>query len=523
MAGLNFSYPPLQLSIDAICPQFCEPAAFAKHINSEFSKFLAVYNAGRTNVKTHVMLVNPPYPVGAPQSRFLPLGLAYLAAVLEEKGNEVTVIDCQAAGFDVRRFERELERARPEIVGVTASTLTYKPAIEIVKTAKASCPECLTVMGGPHVTVMDQQTLEEQPSVDVIVRREGEQTLLELAEKKHEGKLQRFNEIAGITFRIGKQIVRTSDRPFIQNLDVLPHPAYGRFPLSEYKVAGKMYLPIITSRGCPFQCTFCLASKMCGKRFRARSPRTVVDELEWLRDEYGADAFAFYDDTFTFDEKRAYDICEEIIRRRVGIPWDCRTRVDRVNRKILVKMREANCRLIHYGIESGSQKMLDSMKKGTTTEQNAKAIKLTKDVGIAVAISVVVGYPGETVELLRETVEFIKKTEPDYIYACEAIPYPGTELYDLLKDLGWRIDPDWNHYDEQTRVFENPSLPRDRLDEIRGELYDWFFSPTYLLRKSLDGDFYSQIMARAALNHLLWRIKLPRKLFSAAKLVLPKR
>jgi anaerobic magnesium-protoporphyrin IX monomethyl ester cyclase len=256
---------------------------------------------------------------------------------------------------------------------------------------------------------------------------------------------------------------------------------------------------------------------MCGKRFRARSPRNVVDELEWLKDTYGADAFAFYDDTFTFDRNRALDICEEMKNRNVRLPWDCRTRVDRVSKEVLAKMRDANCQLIHFGVESGSQKMLDAMKKGTTIEQNERAIKWAKEVGISVVISVVVGYPGETTDMLRQTLDFIRRTEPDYVYMCEAVPYPGTELYNLLKDLGWEMSSDWSQYHEQTQVFKSPLLPLQKIEETKKAFYDHFFSTSYYLRKSRRRDFYSQIMARTAFNHLLWRIKLPTWVFANFK------
>jgi radical SAM superfamily enzyme YgiQ (UPF0313 family) len=148
---------------------------------------------------------------------------------------------------------------------------------------------------------------------------------------------------------------------------------------------------------------------------------------------------------------------------------------------------------------------------------------MAKDSGIAVAISVVVGYPGETAELLKETFKFIQKTEPDYVYACQAIPYPGTEMLEELKKLGWKVSYDWNLYDEQTAVFENPLLSSKEIEELRGKFYDDFFSPAYLLSKTLRRDFYSQTMAHAALNHLLWRINLPKWIFSSYRKILPKK
>jgi radical SAM superfamily enzyme YgiQ (UPF0313 family) len=464
-----------------------------------------------------IALINPPYPRGAPESIFLPLGIGYLAAFLENGGYDVNVIDCQVFRPTQEQLEDELRQRQPNVVGVTASTLTYKPATEIVKTAKETLPECLTIMGGPHVTVLDKETLIQNPEVDVIVRKEGEQTLLELLKVFSESGTRNFNEILGITFRENGQVIRNPDRPFIQNLDELPYPAFKFFPLKKYLFFGKTYLPIITSRGCPFQCTFCMASQMCGRRFRVRSPGNVVDELELLRDEYGADAVTFYDDTFTFDMNRVYKICEEMKKRRIHLPWDCRTRVDMISKELLDTMRSANCQLIHFGVESGSQRILNAMKKGTTVEQNERAIKWAKEADILVAISVIIGYPGETKETLKQTMDFIQKTEPDYVYVCLPTPYPGTELYDHLKVLGWKLSTEWEHYDEQTLVFENPNFPAEKIIEARRKFYNHYLSPSYILHKSLRRDFYSRIMARIALNDLLWRMKLPRGISATLK------
>jgi radical SAM superfamily enzyme YgiQ (UPF0313 family) len=471
----------------------------------------------------NITLVNPPSPRGAPSARYIPLGLGYLIANIEKKQFETNVIDYQAKPVTNEELKINLYRKQPKIVGVTTSTLTYKSATEIIKIVKQTIPDCVTILGGPHVTVLDKQSLTELPELDIIIRGEGEQTLLEIAQTIAIKKTKEIANIEGITFRERGKLIRNVDRSFIKDLDKLPHPAFDHFNLDKYTINGKRYLPIITSRGCPFQCTFCLASKMCGNEFRTRSPKKVVNELEWLRDKHKADIFAFYDDTFTFNINRAYEICELMIRKGFDIPWDCRTRVDRINPKILAKMKKANCQLIHFGVESGSQKMLNSMKKGTTVQQNAKGIQMTKEAGISVAISVVVGYPGETPELLKETFDFIRKTKPDYVYACQAIPYPGTEMADKLKELGWKVSQDWNLYDEQTAVFENPLLSSKQIDQMRGKFYDEFLSPTYFLRKSIKNDFYSQTMARAALNHLLWRISLPNWLFSGFRKLVPKK
>ena len=328
-------------------------------------------------------LVNPPPLKGVYRHQlYLPMGLAYLAAVLEEDGHEVTVIDCPALEMNLEQLKTKLASIEPNVIGITSMTPTIQSTLLSARAAKEACPDAMVVLGGPHATFMDEQVLAEEEAVDIVARGEGEETLLELAQNVSNPK--GLNRIEGITFRNNGQTVRTPNRSFIQNLDELPRPAYKYFPLEKYRLFGRRILPIMTSRGCPSQCSFCTTAQMFGKAFRARSPKSIVDELEWLRDVHGADAFSFYDDTFTLDKKRALKICEEIRNRKIGLPWDCQTRVSVVSKEILLKMREANCQQVFFGVESGCQKILDAVKKGTTVEQNEKAIRLAKDAGLFV-------------------------------------------------------------------------------------------------------------------------------------------
>jgi anaerobic magnesium-protoporphyrin IX monomethyl ester cyclase len=463
----------------------------------------------RKSVK--IALVNPPPQPGAFVHYQSPLiGLAYLAAVLEKNGYEVTVADCPPLNMTYEGLKREVVSLEPDIVGITSVTVTFSSALQAARVIKEVYPRTIIVLGGPHVTVMDEKTLSEQPETDIVVRGEGEQTMLELADIVSKSNLKNLGEVAGITFRKNGQIVRTPDRPLIQNLDQLPYPAYKFFPLRNYRLFGKLILPVISSRGCPFQCAFCLAPRMAGKRFRARSPKNVVDELEWSRDAYEPDAFTFHDETFTYDKKRVFEICDEMKNRHIGLPWDCSTRVDQITKEVLAKMRAANCQLVSFGVESGSQKILNAMKKGTMVEQNERAIRWAKEVGISVTISVIIGYPGETVDTLEQTLDFIRRTEPDDVHMSLATPYPGIELCDLMKEKGYKTCEDWSRCDMQTSVFENPFLSVD-LRETRRRFYNHFYSVSYVLRRWFEGTFYSRIMARAALNQLFWRVRLPAR------------
>ena len=463
----------------------------------------------KTN-ETKIALVNPPLPKRLHHPLYPPIGLAYLAAVLEQDGHEIKIIDCPVCGVDHEKLKAELASFAPMLIGITSMTPTILSAFQSARVAKEACPDSTVVLGGPHATFMSKQILSQEAAVDIVVRGEGEKTILELAQ--HSPNLDSLHKIKGITFKNHDgQITQTPNRPFIQNLDELPLPAYKYVPLERYRIFGRTHLQVTTSRGCPYQCSFCISSQMFGAKFRARSPKNVVDELEWLRDVHGANGISFCDDTLTLDRQRILEICEEIKNRKIGLPWGCLTRVDRVSKEVLAKMREAKCQLIHFGVESGSQKILDAVKKGTTVGQNEKAIKLTKEEGLFVAVSVIVGYPGETKDTVEKTMDFIRKTEPDDVWLAIATPYPGTELRTLVESRGWKMSEDWSLYDIAHPVFENPILPSEEISKIRETFYNGFYSPLYVFRQTvkgyLKGNFYSQIMARIALNYMMWRFK----------------
>ena len=361
---------------------------------------------------------------------------------------------------------------------------------------------------GPHATFADKEILMAEKAVDVVVRGEGEETLLELAQSPD---LQKVGDIKGITFRRGTEIIQAPIRPFIQNLDALPRPAYKFIDIKKYWIAGRKLLPIITSRGCPFQCPFCVASQMFGARFRARSTKSVLDELEWLRDEYGAEGVAFQDDTLTFDKKRAMDICDGIIERKIDLHWGCGTRADVVTKEVLAKMSKAHCDETMFGVESGCQWMRDVLRKRVTTEQCENAIKWAKEADLFVTVSVILGYPGETKETLQETLDFVRRVEPDDVWLCHATPYPGTELRALVEKNGWKMSSDWKLYNTMNPIFEDPAFPAKEIAEMRKTFYNKFYNGRYILRQAvkgyLRGNLYSKIMTRTAVNYNLWRAK----------------
>jgi anaerobic magnesium-protoporphyrin IX monomethyl ester cyclase len=435
------------------------------------------------------------------------IGLAYLAAVLEKDGHQVMVIDCPPQHLTYKNIDQEIGRFQPDIVGITSVTATFKSALKVAQNTKQTCPQATVVLGGPHVTIGDDQFLLQHPEVDVVVKGEGEQTIVELS--RYLSGQRVLNDISGIAFRNNGQVVRTANRPCIQNLDDLPYPAYHYFPLIKYRIFKKIGVPMLTSRGCGSGCSFCLVPHIAGNNFRARTPASVVNELEYIKSRYQVDFVTFNDEIFTYDKKRVLDICSGIKQLRINVPWDCQTRVDLVSKDLLHAMKEANCQLINFGVESANQNILNAMGKGTTVQQNATAIRMAKEAGLSVTVSLLLGYPGESDHTIHQTIDFIKRTEPDDLYLFLATPFPSTQLHDAVGDLGWKMSQDWDSYEMQTASFENLWVPFDRINKMREVFYNQLYSPAYILRQSAKGTIYSKIMVENALHQLLWRIKLP--------------
>ena len=451
-----------------------------------------------------ITLVNPPYPKAShAHPALIPLGLCYLGAVCEKNGYEVSVIDCQAEKLEYAELRRRLEKTAADVIGMTSTTLTYKSALKVAALAKEVSPSCTTVLGGCHATFWDENALKECPSLDVIVRREGEITLIELL-KKLESKDDLVG-VQGITFRGSDGgIIRNEDRPFIENLDDLPIPAHHLLPLNSLKKLGKVIFPLTTSRGCVYWCDFCTAVRMFGKRYRMRSPINVVNEIETIMRKFGATQFTFYDDAFTVDPNRSEQICDEIMRRKLRIQWDCETRVDMVTKELLQKMKASGCIAVWFGVESGSQRILEKMHKRIKLEQTKKAYKMAHDLGLMTVASVVLGFPGDTEETVWETVNFVKQLNTNDVGFYLATPYPGTPLYDQVKEKGWLKITDFNRYDTATPIFETPYLSMERLNEIRVKAYQQFYlRPTYILRMLGKGGIYGVSSVKTSMAYLL--------------------
>ena len=410
-----------------------------------------------------VALVAPPYPLEEAPSP--PLGICYIASSLEAMGAEVILIDYIVSRYSREKLTKELESFRPDIVGVTSVTMNFPQAVDIVKTTKAYDPSIITMMGGPHVSFDAMSTLIKYPEIDIIVMGEGERTVMELMQCIREK--DSWNKVDGIAFKKDGQVVITRPRELIRDLDSLPMPDRDILPVSRYLALG-FPVSITTSRGCPYQCIFCVGRRMVGNRIRVRTAPHVADEIEQIL-SYGFPRINIADDLFTANRKWVTELCTEIKKRGLKFSWSAFARVNTVDRELLETMREAGCDTVSFGIESGNPEMLKRIKKGITLEHARKAVKACKEAGITAHASFIVGLPGETRETLRETSEFAESLDIAYGYHFLA-PFPGTTVRDEIDRFDLEIlTDDWSRYDANSAIVRTSSLSPEEINEFVAE------------------------------------------------------
>ena len=408
-----------------------------------------------------------------------PMGLAYVASVLEQNGHKVSVLDCLVEKSDKRDVELCVSREKPDFVGIQAFTPSVHYAIEIAETVKGIDHEIKVVLGGAHPTVLPEATLGMSDSVDFIVRHEGEYVFLNLINALEKGAdYSSLKEIKGISFRCDGKTINTPNAPLVMDLDNIPFPALHLLPVDEYQYFGakKEIYSLISSRGCPYSCEFCASSLI--KKWRGRSAKNIVDEMEYAREKFGYAGFAFMDDLAAFKRDRIFEICNEMRERNLDFAWGVTARVDNLDKQILTEMEDTNCRCIFLGVESGSQEILDRMKKGITLEQIRKAFKWINELGMDSIASVTLGFPGETRESVEQTTKFVIKLDPGVLVISAATPYPGTPYFQrameeglLPKDLS-KID--WRDFTMYDAAIGNENLTRDEVDKLIVEFYNRF-------------------------------------------------
>jgi len=361
-----------------------------------------------------------------------PLGLGYIASALESRGHTVSIVEGISYGDSLSDALELITRQKPDIVGYTATSQARIRAMELIKMVKQQ-NRVFSVAGGPHFAPTGKEALEAIEELDVVVKGDGELTMCELAEAYNQGK--NLENIRGIIYRKGSQIAETQDRPIDTNLGEIPSPAYHLFHLEKYRCTLEgTNLPsigVVSSRGCPNNCIFC-ANKILRKNFlRLREPNKFVDEIEFLKNKYGYRAFDFWDDTLTMSRMHIERICEEILRRGLDIKWFARARVNTVDAGILSLMKRAGCIAISYGVESGSERILKVVNKGTNVAQAEEAVRISAELGFIVSAYFIVSLPNETLSDIDATLALMKqfsKYKNVHNYYCFVMIYPGTDL-----------------------------------------------------------------------------------------------
>jgi len=414
------------------------------------------------------------------------MGLALIAAVLEKAGYQVSIIDANALNLSLEAVIPLITNA--DVVGITAMTPTINAAIDIAHYVKQAYPDLLIVLGGAHATLLDKEVLVTAPEIDIIVRGEGEETIIELLHALESQ--QPLGEIQGISYRKDGEVISNSTRTKNVDLDSLPFLAYHLLPWGKYKPhpphgRALPFAVIITSRGCPFQCTYC-SKPIFGKQFRAQSPERVLEELTYYQKQFGIKEFAFYDDVFTLDNKRVHTIAEEIIKRKLKIHWTCESRVNLVDKELLQHIQRAGCYSVAYGIESGSQEVLDTLDKGISLQQIKEAVSLSQKVGLQTIGYFMIGSPRESPETIQQTIGFAKKLGLDFAQFSVTTPFPGTKLYDLFMKNKKDKDIPWENfiYAGTGRgilpMFESDQLNKDEIQNwIRQAYREFYLRPSY--------------------------------------------
>ncbi|MFC1896525.1 B12-binding domain-containing radical SAM protein [Thermodesulfobacteriota bacterium] len=422
---------------------------------------------------TDVLLINAPVrnPDIDPHARASPpLGLAYIAAVLEGDGYAVHAVDMNILGLpEPCAIEDFLIDSAPSLLGVSSTTEAFPNALEIARRARAACTETFVVLGGPHVTALPFDAFDE-PAIDAVVLREGEATMRELTAFVCRGKGE-LQSIKGLVFRDRGKVRQTESRRLLDDLDTLPFPERRFFPMGEYTYPAT----ISGARGCPGKCIFCAGHTITGSRYRVRSPENVVSEIRHLVSKDQISNITFVDDTFTVLPERVKEICALIRSHRLDIGWGCSTRVDMVSREMLKSMAEAGCREIHFGVESASDPILMQIRKDIRREQVERSVEAAKSVGIKVYCSFMLPHPGDTPEAISETMFFIKALLKEDVGVSVSIttPFPGTELWKNPERFGIRIlSTDWFDFDCCTPVMETKHL---RAPDIRRIITDLSF------------------------------------------------
>jgi len=432
-----------------------------------------------------------------------PLGVLYCAGVLANGGVEVSVLDQAAKGFSSQQASKWIKKENPDILGFSVLVTSYKEALNLARQAKEENPNLIIVFGNYHATFNAERILKKYPFVDLIVRGEGEHATLELANCIR--KKRSLKEIAGLTFRNNGHVVSTPDAPLIGSIDALPIPdrdLVGVEYTSEVfgiEVATRRFTSIVSSRGCPFRCSFCGCRKFARGVWRPRSVENIMAELQFLYSK-GFRQFLFVDDNFTLNLRRVVKLCQQIRKEKLDIEWFCDSRVDNCRYDAFREMVKAGCRLLYFGVESANQRILDYYKKGITPHQTRRAVQSARKAGIDVIVgSFIVGAPDETLGEIQNTLRFAHELDIDVPQLNILNAFPGTDSWNDMVTKGF-IDEE-KHW--ETGAYVSQVSPHAvPFEEIRLMVYE-YFKTFYIRPKALFSEILRTFKSRYRLGAFL--------------------
>jgi len=475
-----------------------------------------------------ILLLNPPFRFKLSRDSrwpeltksgtlYYPFWLSYVTGVLMETKHEPLLIDAVAKGWDEQKTINEIIKFDPSLLVIETTTPSITKDLKFVEELKKNL-DVKVVLVGTHVSALPEETLKMTDTVDFIARKEYDYTIPEIADCLENGKGLR--KVPGISYKKNKKIFHNRDRPYIENLDALPFVSkvYKKFLDVEdyrYALARHPMIQIWSSRGCPNMCTFCqLPQTFSGRIFRTRSPENFVDELEWIKENLSQIKEIFIeDDTFSVDKKRVMRICELIKQRNLDLVWSCNARAD-IPFDVLKNMKEAGCRMLIIGYESGNNDILRNIKKGMTTEQAKKFTRDAKKLGLKIFGCFMIGLPGDTKKTVEQTFQFAKKLNPDMVFFQQAVPFPGTEFYEWCKKNSYLVVKNWDEWLDENgqlaHIVSYPNLTNKEIKRLRDELMIRFYSsPRWMAQNILHNMDPDEIvrLANAAKDYLSYLLK----------------
>lgn len=408
-----------------------------------------------------------------------PFFIAYAAALLEKDKKEVVLIDAVADGVGEDVFLERVNNYAPQIIVFETSTPSFENDIRIARRIKHGLKNAQIVFCGTHASVFPVEILEGHDFINYVLMGEYEYTLRELIKCLEEG--QDLKDVLGLAYRREGRVEINKQRPAARRLDDLPWPERETLPMHKYN-DGFCDLPrpnvqMLASRGCPYQCIFCLWPQVLyGEHlYRKRDPHDVIDEMEWLLSRYGFKAVYFDDDTFNVDSDYVEEICKEINKRKIEIPWAIMARPDLMNEKVLKNLLDAGLCAVKYGIESADKRILKSCGKNMDLDKARRMINFTKKLGIKVHLTFCLGLPGETDHTIQKTIAFIEDIRPDSLQFSFATPIPGTAYFNYVKDRGWLDSTDWSDFDGNNRcIVRTQELSSKQLEQAKIDISHYF-------------------------------------------------